>query len=183
MIHRSQPAATAVALSLLAIAPLHAQQPAAAAGSRDGVAGGLHDADTVSPIRHVIVVVGENRSFDHVFATYAPRAGQHVSNLLSRGIVNADGTPGRNHAASSQRAATDTRRYSISPARAFAYLNIPPPGTHDAPTAASDSKPAPFATLAAAKAKEHDLPDDYYPFLLTGATGLPADVIDTRIAN
>ena len=30
---------------------------------------------------------------------------------------------------------------------------------------------------------EHDLADDYYPLLLTGATGLPPDVIDTRIAN
>jgi phospholipase C len=180
--YRSPLAAMAATLSLLAVALLHAQQPPQAAGGRSGAAG-LHDRDTASPIRHVIVIVGENRSFDHVFATYLPRPGQHVSNLLSRGIVNADGTPGRNHAASAQRAATDTRRYSISPARAFAYLNIPPPGTHDAPTVASDSNPAPFATLAAAKAKEHDLPDDYYPFLLTGATGLPADAIDTRIAN
>jgi phospholipase C len=183
MTHRAPPAAIAVALSLLAVAPIHAQQPAADAGSRDGVPGGLHDGDTASPIRHVIVIVGENRSFDHVFATYVPRAGQHVSNLLSRGIVNADGTPGRNHAASAQRAATDTHRYSISPARAFAYLNIPPPGTHDAPGAASDSKPAPFATLAAARSAEHDLAEDYYPLLLTGATALPPDVIDTRIAN
>jgi phospholipase C len=175
MTHWWSPAAIAAALSLLAITPSHAQQ-------RD-MAGGLHDKDTASAIRHVIVIVGENRSFDHVFATYTPRAGQHVSNLLSRGIVNIDGTPGRNHAASAQRAATDTRRYSISPARAFAYLNIPPPGTHDAPAAASDSKPAPFATLAAARAAEHDLAEDYYPLLLTGATGLPPDVIDTRIAN
>jgi phospholipase C len=182
MAHRPPPAAVAAALSLLAITPLYAQQPAGDAGSRGGAAG-LHDRDTVSPIRHVIVIVGENRGFDHVFATYVPRPGQHVSNLLSRGIVNADGTPGRNHAASAQRAATDTRRYSISPGRAYAYLNLPPPGTHDAPEAASDSKPAPFATLAAARAVEHDLADDDYPLLLTGATGLRPDVIDTRIAN
>ena len=148
--YRSPRAAIAAALSLLASTLLHAQPPPQDAGNRSGVAGGLHDRDTASPIRHVIVIVGENRSFDHVFATYTPRAGQHVSNLLSRGIVNSDGTPGRNHAASAQRAATDTRRYSISPAKAFAYLNIPPPGTHDAPTAVSDTKPAPFATLGAA---------------------------------
>ena len=30
------------------------------------------DSDTVSPIKHVIVIVGENRSFDHLFATYVP---------------------------------------------------------------------------------------------------------------
>ena len=142
-----------------------------------------HDNQTTSPIKHVIVIIGENRSFDHVFATYVPRSGQHVSNLLSRGIINADGTPGRNHEASAQHAATDTRRYAISPARTFAYVNIPPPGTHEAPSVASDDKPAPFASIAAARAAEHDLANDYYPYLLTGATGLPPDVIDTRIAN
>ena len=47
-----------------------------------------------SPIQHVIVLIGENRTFDHVFATYLPRHGESVSNLLSKGIVNADGTPG-----------------------------------------------------------------------------------------
>ena len=128
MARRSSPVAIAVALSLLACTLLHAQQPAADAGGRGGALA-MHDRDTASPIRHVIVIVGENRGFDHVFATYVPRPGQHVSNLLSRGIVNADGTPGRNHALSAQRAATDTRRYSISPAQAYSYLNIPPPGT------------------------------------------------------
>jgi phospholipase C len=175
-------AGTAIALSLGAPAPLRAQQPSPPTDDEHG-GRGPHDKDTASPIRHVIVIIGENRSFDHVFATYTPRAGQHVSNLLSRGIINADGTPGRNHEASAQRAATDTRRYAISPARAYAYVNLPPPGTHEAPTAPSDAKPAPFATLAAARAAEHDLVEDYYPFLLTGATGLPVDVIDTRIAN
>jgi phospholipase C len=175
-------AGIAIALSLAALAPLWAQQAAPPADDDHG-GRGLHDKDTASPIRHVIVIIGENRSFDHVFATYTARTGQHVSNLLSRGIINADGTPGRNHELSAQRAATDTRRYAISPARAYGYLNLPPPGTHEAPTAPSDLKPAPFATLAAAKAAEHDLAADYYPFLLTGATGLPPDVVDTRIAN
>lgn len=175
-------AAIAAALSSLGITLIQAQQTPTDAGNRRG-GQGLHDKDTASPIKHVIVVIGENRSFDHVYATYTPRPGQQVSNLLSRGIINADGTPGRNHAASAQRAATDTRRYAISPAKAYGYLNIPPPGTHAAPTAPSDKTPAPFATMAAARAAEHDLADDYYPLLLTGATGLPADVIDTRIAN
>ncbi len=26
-----------------------------------------------TPIQHVIVIIGENRTFDHVFATYKPR--------------------------------------------------------------------------------------------------------------
>jgi phospholipase C len=51
-------------------------------------------AQTRTPIKHVIVIIGENRSFDHVFATYQPPSGQKVWNLLSEGIVNADGSPG-----------------------------------------------------------------------------------------
>src|SRR5215471_5871968 len=57
---------------------------------------------TATPIKHVIVIIGENRTFDNIYATYEPKHGQHVSNLLSRGIVNADGTPGWNAAAATQ---------------------------------------------------------------------------------
>ena len=56
-----------------------------------------------SPIEHVIVIIGENRSFDHVFATYQPTAlkgrPQEVLNMLSEGIVSMKGTaaePGPN---------------------------------------------------------------------------------------
>src|ERR1700739_2085514 len=55
----------------------HIAQPAQ--GQEDG---GNH---TSSPIKHVIVIVGENRSFDHVFATYQPKKGESVDNLLSKG--------------------------------------------------------------------------------------------------
>ena len=65
------------------------------------------DGDTTTPIKHVIVIIGENRSFDHVFATYVPAQGQTVWNLLSEGIVNADGTPGPNFRYAEQHAATD----------------------------------------------------------------------------
>ena len=57
---------------------------------------------TATPIKHVIVLIGENRTFDNVFATYVPRNGQAVSNLLSRGIINANGQPGPNWAAARQ---------------------------------------------------------------------------------
>jgi len=53
-----------------------------------------HQPSTKTPIQHVIVIVGENRSFDHLFATYQPKPGNTVNNLLSQGIINADGTPG-----------------------------------------------------------------------------------------
>ncbi len=49
---------------------------------------------TRTPIKHVIVLIGENRTFDHLFATYVPKSRDSVSNLLSKGIINADGTPG-----------------------------------------------------------------------------------------
>jgi phospholipase C len=45
-----------------------------------------NDQNTTTPIKHVIVIIGENRSFDHVFATYEPKSGQKVWNLLSEGI-------------------------------------------------------------------------------------------------
>src|ERR1700684_2400170 len=52
---------------------------------------------TASPIKHVIIIIGENSSFDHAFATYVPKHREEaVWNLLSRGIVNADGSPGEN---------------------------------------------------------------------------------------
>lgn len=54
---------------------------------------------TASPIKHVIIIVGENRSFDHLFATYEPKnRDERVLNLLSERIINSDGTPGPNFA-------------------------------------------------------------------------------------
>src|SRR5258708_1034090 len=70
---------------------------------------------TATPIKHVIVIIGENRTFDHVFATYKPTSGDTVSNLLSKGIVNADGTPGPNFSLASQPSAADSNFYHIAP--------------------------------------------------------------------
>src|SRR5262249_5004054 len=50
---------------------------------------------TTSPIKHVIVLIGENRGLDHTFGIYKPKGrGQTISNVLSKGILNIDGTPG-----------------------------------------------------------------------------------------
>jgi phospholipase C len=49
---------------------------------------------TATPIKHVIVLIGENHSFDNIYATFVPHSGDKVKNLLSQGIVNADGSPG-----------------------------------------------------------------------------------------
>src|ERR1700689_5309560 len=70
-------------------------------------AGQTGDADTTTPIKHVIVIIDENRSFDHVFATYEPKGNQTIWNLLSEGIINADGSPGPNFSKAAQNAATD----------------------------------------------------------------------------
>ena len=35
-----------------------------------------NDGNTTTPIKHVIVIYGENRSFDHLYATYQPKAGE-----------------------------------------------------------------------------------------------------------
>src|SRR5271156_2857246 len=70
-----------------------------------------HSLDTRTPIKHVIVIIGENRSFDHVFATYVPKKGETINNLLSEGIVNLDGKknaiPGPNFEKAHQLAASD----------------------------------------------------------------------------
>src|SRR5487761_1843050 len=47
-----------------------------------------------TPIRHVIVIIGENRTFDHIFGAYKPPQGQTVWNLRSEGIIKANGSPG-----------------------------------------------------------------------------------------
>src|SRR5487761_2142535 len=144
------------------------------------------DTPTTSPIKHVIVIIGENRTFDHVFGAYRPSNDQTVSNLLSKGIINADGTPGPNFALAKQYQATLSGpvKFTISPPAKTAYQVLPVPLTGSAHTAASDTNPPPLATLALATYAESGalLPADL-PLLTTGATGLPQYSADTRIAN
>jgi phospholipase C len=137
----------------------------------------------VTPIQHVIVIIGENRTFDHVYGTFRPKLGQTVSNLLSKGIVNGDGTPGPHASLAAQSSAVASGNFEISPGSKAVYANIPAPETAGAPTAASDSDPAPFVTLSLALLAEPGLAKGYGRYLTTGATGLPHDVPDTRIPN
>jgi phospholipase C len=150
---------------------------ASAAPDRD------HDRDgrTESPIKHVIVIIGENRSFDHVFATYVPPNGQRIWNLLSEGIINADGTPGAKFAKANQLAATDEAPSNF-------LLNPPksslPNGVLPAPLVGGPfSSYIPNNSLSVAEASENGLPDNYYPFLTDGGAGLPSHTPDTRITN
>ncbi len=86
-------------------------------------------APTTTPIKHVIVIIGENHSFDNVFATYQPPKGQRIQNLLSEGIVTKNGTPGPNVAKAKQLTASNTKTYSLTPKITGAYKNLPEPNT------------------------------------------------------
>ena len=80
-----------------------------------------------TPIKHVIVLVGENRTFDNLYGTYTPPKGQTISNLLSKKIVNQDGSPGPNHAASAQNTGYSTAPYSPTPSSTGTYAHLPQP--------------------------------------------------------
>src|SRR5579863_308843 len=130
---------------------------------------------TTTPIKHVIVVLAENSSFDHTFGTFRPRDGQHIRNLLSRGIVNADGTPGPNFSSAAQFTVSPQPNYFISApdGTKTPYTTLPPPDLRGVPLQASDTNPPPFATVAAAEAAEPSLEPEDAVLLTTGAaTGL-----------
>jgi phospholipase C len=133
---------------------------------------------TATPIEHVIVIIGENRTFDHVFATYKPKSGQSVSNLLSKGIVNEDGTPGPNFALAAQSSADDTHSegYRLSPSDNITYEVLPP-------VLAGGYAVAPFRDVPTAQHFENGLPAGYYKYLTTGGTGLAHGAVDTRVPN
>ncbi|MGA7221583.1 MAG: alkaline phosphatase family protein [Candidatus Acidiferrales bacterium] len=144
-----------------------------------------NDSKTTSPIKHVIVIIGENRSFDHVFATYVPKPGQTVNNLLSEGIVKADGTPGSNFEKAHQKAAVDLGEkksgdpFLLSPPKLdFGGDVLPAPLVGGA----FDSY-IPHDSISLAEASENGLPTDYYRFLVSGGTGLTSKTPDIRITN
>lgn len=77
-----------------------------------------------TPIEHVIVIIGENETFDGLFATYVPHAGT-VRNLLSAGIITAAGAPGPRFDLTRQQRAQPQTRYRLDPPRAGAYPALP----------------------------------------------------------
>src|SRR5689334_23261882 len=82
-----------------------------------------------TPIRHLIVVIGENMSFDNLYGTYEPPPGQTVANLLSKGIVRSDGSTGLHFTQAVQRMASVRERYLVTPPRTGTYKHLPQPGT------------------------------------------------------
>jgi phospholipase C len=139
------------------------------------------DNDTATPIKHVIVIIGENRTFDHIFATYVPKTGETVWNLLSEGIVKADGTPGPNFAKAEQTAATKEGGdgFTLSPTPAAFPKSVLPAPLVGGP---QDSY-IPDDSLTLAVQSENGLPADYYGYLVTGGTGQTSHTPDQRITN
>ena len=86
-------------------------------------------AATTTPIKHVIIVVGENHTFDNLFGTYKPRAGQTIDNLLSKGIVREDGSPGPHFDKAQQLIGRDTAKYHAETVSTGAYATLPQPYT------------------------------------------------------
>jgi phospholipase C len=165
--------AVSVAMLPLALGNTFAYGESPNASSRDN--------DTSSPIKHVIVIIGENRSFDHVFATYVPKKGETVWNLLSEGIIKADGTPGPNFSKAEQKAAYDEASdgFLLSPTKTeFPGAVLPAPlvgGPQDS-FVKNDN-------LTLARQSENGLPADYYAYLVTGGTGQASATPDARIKN
>ncbi len=185
-----------------------ARMALAAAQAESGYRGESHgrrhgSTITNTPIQHLIVIIGENRTFDHIFATYKPKHGETISNLLSKGIVNGDGSPGPNFALAHQNSACDMgaggkcpntgatssgQSYEINPDSKALYGILPAPlagGPTDVCTANSnciDSSHC-MCDMSDATGSENGLAPDYYKFLLQGGTGLTSRTPDARIKN
>ncbi len=167
------------------------------AGGFDGSGPGKNrdaaaDFHTESPIKHVIILIGENRGLDHTFGVYKPKGkGQTISNILSKGIVNEDGTPGPNYGLAVQYAVSPQSLYYVgapdSAKTPYSMVNLmPQPNTNGAPqtpystivnTAGTNYETGPFTTIP----PEPDIKAKNAVLLTTGATGLPPGTLDTRI--
>jgi phospholipase C len=160
------------------------------AGPLSAADNGKDDKDVIktqSPIKHVIILIGENRGLDHTFGVYKPKGkGQTISNILSKGIVNLDGTPGPNFSLAQQFTVTaQAQWYFGAPNGAkspYSPVNLmPQPNTNGAPSAQSTTG-APFTSVGIVRAiGETDLNAADFNILTTGATGLPQGVLDTRV--
>jgi len=160
---------------------------------------------TASPIKHVIILIGENRGLDHTFGVYKPKgAGQTISNILSKRIVNVDGSPGPNYKLAQQYAvAPQPAWYFGAPSKAktpYGAGNLmPQPNTNGAPGAqgslatigqvvnglSNQFPDAPVTSFAdfAAIGGETDIEPADQELTTTGATGLANNVLDTRVPN
>ena len=171
---------TACALTL-AISVLGFGAPAQAG---DDLSNSADAIKTATPIKHVIIIVGENRSFDHLFATYVPKKkSEKVLNLLSEGIINADGSPGPNFAKAHQFKITSAPNggkffSSADMANKELYATLP------APDVAGVGAVSPYAAILSIPGGNPGLPPADQFLFGTGGTGLSFTLgPDTRITN
>jgi phospholipase C len=174
----------AIALGAMLGAQLAAPIVYAGPGQNNG------DSSTTTPIKHVIVLIGENRTFDHVFATYQPKHGGSVSNLLSRGIIDSNGGPGSNAALATQNQVNTPlpATYFIKSNNKTAYSPLPTPELNGAPNkqmALGGS--APFDNTVSdtqLEQLEPSLETSDLGLLRTGATGAAGTTgLDDRVTN
>ena len=176
---------TALSGALLALA---AGSTAVADDDRDDA----HGRDTATPIKHIIVLIGENRTFDNIFGMYRPRHGQSISNLSTNGIVNSSGMTVLNTKAQQSFIKQPyPSTYFIdfhATAGRTPYPILPQPNTAYVP-------PAPGPLSQGQGPFDSSVPDSLLPtiepsfepedlgLLRTGASGLPMFSEDTRVDN
>ena len=139
---------------------------------------------TATPIKHVIIIVGENRSFDHLFATYLPvNRNEKVLNLLSEGIVNGDGSAGWNFAKAHQFKVTSPPNggnffSSSGLAHKQLYTTLPPPDVNGV------GPVSPYIGVLSLPGGDPGLPPADQFLFGTGGTGLTFKFgPDIRITN
>jgi phospholipase C len=177
-----KPAARSVSFSLALIAMLQFSLFGPAVGNIKADDEKSHR--TATPIKHVIIIIGENRTFDHIFATYKPKEGESVNNLLSEGIVKEDGTPGPHYSRAHQFSAdvSGSPVFELSPTVGKSLYSPLPAPLNGGPT--DVCKDNGICSLGDATSSEDGLattPINYYEFLTSGGTGLSGKVPDTRI--
>jgi phospholipase C len=147
------------------------------------------DPATTTPIKHLIVLIGENRSYDNVFGTYLPKKGT-TANLLSKGIVTANGSPGINSGLASQDSVNTPlpMTYFISSNNKTPYTTLPTPELNGTPNVQKPpGSSAPFdSTVSDAELAilEPSLEVELLGLLRTGASGAAGTTgLDTRIID
>jgi phospholipase C len=174
--------------AIAATAMLSAQLAAPLAQARQSP--GTGSGSTITPIKHLIVLIGENRSFDSVFATYTAKHGQSVGNLLNRGIIKADGSPGPNASIAIQTQVNTPlpATYFISTSNKTAYSPLPTPELNGAPNVQMPlGSTAPFddsVSNAELQLLEPSLEPSDLGLLRTGATGAAGTTgLDSRVTD
>jgi phospholipase C len=171
------------------------------------VSGGSATADnqvsTATPIKHVIILIGENRTFDNIYGMYKPVTGQSVSNLLSKGIVNSTGETGSNTQAQQfqinlplaspptyfidSHATPGKTPYTLLPLPNTAYAPKTPTTPNDWTSTSNPIAQAPFDKATVPDSLLPKIEPSFaktdLPLLRLGATNLDMFSTDTRVKN